>query len=50
LAYSLAAKDDAGTSLVDEGLDSGQVVIHLTAKDTGGKLAIDQTFVQRSHP
>jgi prepilin-type N-terminal cleavage/methylation domain-containing protein len=30
-------------------LDSGQDAVRLTAVDTGGKLAIDQIFVPRSH-
>jgi prepilin-type N-terminal cleavage/methylation domain-containing protein len=30
-------------------LDSGQEAVRLTAVDTGGKLAIDQIFVPRSH-
>jgi hypothetical protein len=30
-------------------LDSGEIAVHLTARDTGGKLAIDQIFVPRPH-
>jgi len=30
-------------------LDSGQVAVRLMAKDTGGKVAIDQIFFPRSH-